>query len=39
LIRQLDGAGLRQIEIANRLGLAPKFIHTVVRRHGYTWVN
>lgn len=38
-IRQLYASGLRQIDIANRLGLAPKFVHTVVRRHGYTWVN
>ncbi len=38
-IREKNAQGLRQMEIADCLGLPRKYVHTVVRRHGYTWVN
>lgn len=38
-IRDLDSKGMRQIEISEKLGILPKYVHTVVRKHGYTWVK
>lgn len=38
-IRAKAEEGLRQIEISNALGIPSKWVHTVVRKHGYTWVS
>lgn len=37
-IRRLYESGMRQCEVAKATGIARKHVHTVVNKHGYTWV-
>lgn len=38
-IRRLHDEGKQQFEIADALSIPRKYVHTVVRGHGYTWVE